>query len=544
MRELVCQAGLGLELVTGSIGLDRIVEGVHLSDLTDPTPWMTRGMVLITTGVTFASSADEGNRLLDRLAACDTVALGVGVGHHLDHVPQAMIEHAEKLRMPIFEAPLSVPFRTIVRYVYSALGSNDLHHMRRTMAVQSRLLDLILRESDVGELVASLSDMLNMSVALFDHRGRVLAARAPRGDAGQVAAQLWEVYEQSAGDVGPLGVIEGDLGRCYIRKVQIHGVVERVLAGRLPHGSTSEVVEQVMGSAEKLIGVDLLKRREELLSHRRARDLLMDDFLGERMSPDEALARMREEGLDLSRPWRLAACEVRRDHAPLSDGQTLNREALAYRTRLLDAVDVSLGATNSPFLCRVQGQILKVVIGEEPGDPGRSHRALESLREALRAVTGADVIVGASALVAGCGSIRRHSRQAAEALQRAAAADGASVVLYEDLPRRLHLLEDQSSEMLETLHEQLVRPLVDYDREHGASLVRTLRVLFRECLSTHRASEALFVHRNTLRKRLRRIETLLGVDLDDMEDVIDLNLALQASDLLHTDESGSPKSPA
>ena len=58
MRELVQEAGLGLVLLTGEVGLENAIEGIHLSDLEDPTPWMTSGMVLVTTGATFAEDPD------------------------------------------------------------------------------------------------------------------------------------------------------------------------------------------------------------------------------------------------------------------------------------------------------------------------------------------------------------------------------------------------------------------------------------------------------------------------------------------------------
>ncbi len=48
-------------------------------------------------------------------------------------------------------------------------------------------------------------------------------------------------------------------------------------------------------------------------------------------------------------------------------------------------------------------------------------------------------------------------------------------------------------------------------------------------------AEALYVHRNTLQKRLRRIETLLGLDLQDPDDIVELYLGLRATQLLGED---------
>lgn len=87
VRGLIQETDLGLELVSDA-GVERVIRGIQLSDLEDPTPYMTPGMVLLTTGETFAALPLTGVRLLDRLAALDGAALGVGVGvgHYLELV--------------------------------------------------------------------------------------------------------------------------------------------------------------------------------------------------------------------------------------------------------------------------------------------------------------------------------------------------------------------------------------------------------------------------------------------------------------------------
>jgi DNA-binding PucR family transcriptional regulator len=58
-----------------------------------------------------------------------------------------------------------------------------------------------------------------------------------------------------------------------------------------------------------------------------------------------------------------------------------------------------------------------------------------------------------------------------------------------------------------------VARLAEYDRERGASLLRTLEEFLHRHGNISATSEALFVHPNTLRQRLRRIADLTGIDL-------------------------------
>lgn len=75
----------------------------------------------------------------------------------------------------------------------------------------------------------------------------------------------------------------------------------------------------------------------------------------------------------------------------------------------------------------------------------------------------------------------------------------------------------------------LIEPLVKADGRGEARLVPTLRSYLASGLSPYKTAAALFVHRNTLRARLRRIEQLLGAPIIEMH--LALQLALLAHDL-------------
>jgi DNA-binding PucR family transcriptional regulator len=58
-----------------------------------------------------------------------------------------------------------------------------------------------------------------------------------------------------------------------------------------------------------------------------------------------------------------------------------------------------------------------------------------------------------------------------------------------------------------------VAKLADYDRDRGASLLPTLEEFLSRRGNISATSDALYVHPNTLRQRLRRIGELSGIDL-------------------------------
>ncbi|HOL17473.1 MAG TPA: PucR family transcriptional regulator ligand-binding domain-containing protein [Bacillota bacterium] len=97
-------------------------------------------------------------------------------------------------------------------------------------------------------------------------------------------------------------------------------------------------------------------------------------------------------------------------------------------------------------------------------------------------------------------------------------------------PYRL-LLEVQNLEVLQATVADTIGPLLQYDHRSGGDLVKTLASYLKH-LNISAAATELFIHRHTLRYRLKQIEELTGLDFADTEQVFQLFLALKVYDYL------------
>jgi len=130
--------------------------------------------------------------------------------------------------------------------------------------------------------------------------------------------------------------------------------------------------------------------------------------------------------------------------------------------------------------------------------------------------------------VAGIGRVLAQASQA----RRVAALLGAGVRVVDaaGLGSVELLLATAPAEATQAFRASLLSPLLDYDAAHGTELVRTLRV-FLDCSgSWTKAAEAMFVHVNSLRYRMRRVEDLTGRDLGSLADQAALLLALRLAE--------------
>jgi hypothetical protein len=94
----------------------------------------------------------------------------------------------------------------------------------------------------------------------------------------------------------------------------------------------------------------------------------------------------------------------------------------------------------------------------------------------------------------------------------------------------LFCVSDQA--LLEDLHATYLGALEEYDQQHEANLVNTLKVYLLADCNLLESAARLPAHRNTVVYRVRRIKEILGVDLDSATVKFNLLLALYIREYL------------
>ena len=196
VRDLV--ADLGLTLLSGEHNAELPVRWVHMSELHDPTPWLSGGEVLLSTGMQLESDEDQ-REFVERLVERRLAALGFGTGFGFDTVPAGIISAAAAHGFPVFEVPYELPFIAVSEAAFTRLVNEEYAVLRRALAAQDRLTQIVLTERGLGDLVAALATLVGAAVILFDARGEVLAEHAFRRrlDADTVASLAAEVRERA-----------------------------------------------------------------------------------------------------------------------------------------------------------------------------------------------------------------------------------------------------------------------------------------------------------------------------------------------------------
>jgi len=252
-------------------------------------------------------------------------------------------------------------------------------------------------------------------------------------------------------------------------------------------------------------------------------DFLQDLLSGSYPSEDAMLARARWMGHDLSRPHVILAVAVDEAAGPRPVLESRRMQAAdIVRTELLRLVPDAL--------LREQQGTLAVAL-PRPSFPERSD-TIELAEQLRRQVDGllarSLVTIGVGRSHPGVGGLARAYREADQALAIARTLLGPGrTVHFDDLGVQRLLFQLRDNPELASFYDDLLGRLQAHDERQGAELVNTLEAFF-ECHGNHvRTAQRLHLHRNTLLYRLDRARQVLGVDFDDPETRLALQVALK-----------------
>ncbi|WP_439563605.1 PucR family transcriptional regulator [Microcella sp.] len=151
---------------------------VHSSDLADPTPFLSPGDALLTTGTQWASD-DDIEPWVARLAAAGVPAVGFGTEVIRDGTPDALAEACSAHGVALLEVPYRTPFIAVARAVADLDAEERYARVRWTLETQRAIAVAALRPTGLAAVVAELARRIGAEAGIVDASGAVLGATPP-----------------------------------------------------------------------------------------------------------------------------------------------------------------------------------------------------------------------------------------------------------------------------------------------------------------------------------------------------------------------------
>ena len=407
------------------------------------------------------------------------------------------------------------------------------------------LSGLALQDADLAGVVRLISDRTAATVAVLTQLMDVLTAAAPGVTAEKAAADVREhMVHPRLGQV----LRASRLSQRALRLPKVGGmpaiIVAPVLVGdEVPsYLITIDPAENIFGEdmsllvtehAATICGVILGRERVVAAAARRVRDDLVEGLL---------LGRGRDNA-DVSRWAAHLGYDPARDHNvvaiafDLPPCQAPNYgDGAAQRQRIWESIEHFV-ATRAPEAIVSARESEVVVVTAAPMDARQLAAAcLARLSELFPA---AKVVIGIGGTCRDPREVARSYAQAertTQTLQRLGRSGGkgqlGAVSAFGDLGILRLLLQVPDLAELRSFAADVLGKLSMHEHEHKSEYLTTLACYFRENNSPQRASRILHVHPNTVAYRVRRIEEITGLRLDNYTDRLIAQVALEILDSL------------
>jgi len=542
VRELLDMPDLGLRLLTDVAGMDRAILRVYTTDLPDPSRYLTQGD-LVLTGLIWCRTPGDADRFVSALARAGVAALGAGEA--LGKVPDEVLQACGRHGLPLLAVPAETSFAAVTEEVGRRLSGDRATEMTRVLGRRRLLLSAVADGAGLDAMFRLMSRELGAECWLLTGLGRVIGGTGPslpRPLALRMACEYLRADRMPATEVSVAGEGAG--------KYSLFGVggEPRITGWFLAcAGSEQDWPHELRESVAEL-AADVALERARLNAARTGDSKLAEAIVtmlaaggGDGAAPAEIASLMRAAGLPPDGRYLVAAVTAEADRVT---GPNAGRWRCDLAGELVwpvaeDALVAPLG-DEIVVLVPVPGDRAP---GESPGespDEGApaaprfaatiraAQPVVESDRSRIRLAVG--VSGPAESVTALPGSLHEAGSARRLAALRLAGLGGISaisVVTSDEVASHELLLATVPPSVLRSFRERLLGPLLAYDDQHRAELLPTLREFLACSGSWNACAVRMYVHVNTVRYRIKRIEELTGRDLSRLDDQVDFFLALQ-----------------
>ncbi len=493
--ELLGLPHLRMSLLAGPSGLERHVTWAHSSDLAAPWDWIAGGELLMKNGRTMPRSADGQVAFLRKLAAAAAAGLLIGSDPRTPALTRRARDEAGTLGLPVLEVPYSISFLAVSRAVADASMEDEARRMARAERIYAVIRDA-LRTPSPASFVRKLEAELGHRLYVLDAAELFPALRGTRPPDDRLAEQIRASLRARDRQL-PAVLRLPDLGRRSAVMVEVPFEDPTVLVGQRSDRRTfdASLLHHAATAVAVVLGHQALRDAAEVQEGAALLGQLLDATIG----AAAAEAGLHRQGLSLTK-CRLLVGRGELVTAPRRVAHALRRSGVAHI--LAQRADVSWALMSGADAASVGPRVL-----------------LDHLP--------AGAVVGISAPVATAVRVPEAAREALFASGVAPQRGG--IAAYGELGH-LPVVRDEAE--ARAVVGGILGPVLDYDRQHGAELLETLRTFLTCGRSWIRAAEELHVHRQTVVYRISRVERLTGKHVSETADLAGLWFAVSAYGLL------------
>lgn len=529
----------GAKMIAGSGGLNRQISYVDIMEVPDPDKYLRNGLLLISSWYAIRDDEEAQCRLVNAAADADAAGFALKVERYLGRVSERVIAVADQRQLPIIEIAGNVPYIEITHPLLTKILSDQTFKLEYYLKVHKLFRRVALEGGDYTDIAKTLYSLIHNPVIMADDKGKLLAwfseGELERASlqAGMTILDNKDIVYLSYVNQYAYRQLEGDLGEYLVFPIRIEADTYGYwLIGEVNRPCT-ELDYLAIENASTIAALETTKRAAMTEIENYFRHDFVDELIrGVLMSEDNAYARAAVLGWEFVPPAAVIVADID-GFSTVVENKKDEEYAKKVKLRMLAVIQAVIGACTRSFIVTSRSDsciaVVNLPYNQRHKNPTKwLLNLLTKIQTELKSnLDDISISVSASQPIWRLADVRTGYLEAFELLKISRLVSGPGQIATKDgLDTYRLFYHCGSEEAMQAFCKELLAPLIKADTESCTDLIHTLRLYIENGASIKKTAQSLFIHENTLRYRLKKIESITGLDLRNPSHRFKLALAL------------------
>lgn len=524
-------------LLAGEEGLDREIRYIDVIEVPDVASWLKEGGFYLTTGYSIKDDISAQLKLVESMVAKRAAALGIKFGRYLEEIPGKVISYCNQHCLPIISIPKEIPYLDISVPILTAILHRQAYLLQQGEKIHQELTRVFLKGGKQKEIAEALYGLMEKPVIIQDCRQKILIQVGAEDLQEEIKVDIANPIENLASrfcqDYRPIRIAEseGAIPR-YIAPViiyqRIFGYVSILETDPMLHDVDIKALEQ----ASVVLALEMLKEKEKGEVANRLKGELLDDLVnGKYDSPLVIIRRGHYLGWNLTKSYFILYVDI--DN--FEDFILTNKDEVriqSIKDIIKDTANHTISYYNREAILVNKNDSLVVLLSYRP-EESQDERVefAKKIKKSIETELPQFIIsVGIGNFYPHINGLKQSYHEALQAITIGRDVFGQGQIYhYNQLGVYRLLVTLQENKNLRDYYYEVLGPILNVENDE---MLMTICSMFRNFGNKSRAAKELCIHRNSLRYRLQKLERLLGVDLDDPEQWLELFIAAKIGQVL------------
>lgn len=524
-----------VKLLAGKKGLNRNITKVNFINYEDIVGLAHEGELIFTDLSVDKVDRETLKKLIPNLSEINSAGLGIRLEKDNEEILDFIIKQAEKFNFPLIKIPNDFSFSEFINPILNEILKIQRKFLENTLNIHELLTNTILYEESIDRLAIVLVEMIKNPVLITDSNYVMISHSIPSKYEGEIKKEnLLDTISKKEG-VNSEKEIYGY--RCKKSKVVFNNKKINLLKmpiitpdnhfGYLFVWEYDKKVNKLDLStlkwASTIAALDILnKRSKENVELKYKNELLYDILKGKFNDKQTIINRGSNMGLKFDQGFSVLVFELKdliSKH--FKDKGLLNEN---FQKTYLESAKRVLGQNI------IMGDLGTYLIALYPGESQIREDIERFAEKILKVIDQNDrklITVGVGNHQKDVTSLHESYSQAKRTIQVANKLNKDDRIHFFNNLGVYKLLYKIDENEKNIFLENSIVPLIKYDKAHNTELLKTLKAYFAENGNLTNVAKKVYIHYNTVHYRLKRIENITGLSLEDPDDKLNLEIALK-----------------